>query len=1078
MAKVNQLKNQARREEQRENWSRAIELYTQALDASRKESQGFADLSLYNRIGDIYLRIGQKNTAVRYYEQAIELYAEQDLHTSAIALCNKVLRILPDRSTVFLQLGRLNLATNLVAEGREHYHRYATAMRKRGSEEAALEGLEELISSTGDAGTLTLWARWLAESSDVAAAMARIEKLREALERHGIDPEDVAAQVRSKTVVGFEGKGRGAQAADPLAGAFLTLGDEPSSRSRGRRAPSEPVGRPSRAERQAEATPVEALREEEPAADEEPAAVPAGLDHVEDGMEGSGSEEPPSWEAELGEPLEEDPEAPGAAATPREDETADVDEEPRDPEPIGPGSIPWEQEVEEIIAEFDVGFDDPWTEVDLEATDPVAEAAGHGRERPDPEASVMPAAPWAHASARPPQAVEAAEFDEPETAAGQISFEDAVEVEDEEGLSGAAEEIAADRSVEPEAAESPDSPDSPEDGGRSADAAGERPESAAPPVPAPRRTEAAPEEPPEDIAGLGAEGLEPAFAAGADDLESIVQAAAALGETGGFDAEPAVVADELPEPEAEEPSEADAAPAPFALVEPHVVRPEPPDGEAPEPVEETAIESFEGLVESLAKVDAPDAPEPEGPAVEEDETPTWSQDDSGWADEVRDTLDERARAAAERDQATEDAAEDEVPSARVEEASGAEEPPQAEDDVEHGHGEADLESETIALEWRSAATTPTESAPAPAAKTPRDADHDGRSADNGRPGKRAWRSGSSDDGETRAPLAEPRLKVEEDPEDAFRDWVQSASIGILGRALSELEHRKEHERALAVITRLTELEQPAIDFKIRHVEYLESLGRTGEALELCVVLAGTLESAGRVGEAREAYERARRLAPGDERARQGLTRLEGVEDDSKGEAVHGGPKRPYMPDHVNGTDRRSVIDHPLPTVSLPIEGQGAGPRPYSGVAGGSEAGSDFEQLLSEFRAELHEKPARGDSSSRTELGARLKEMGRLDDAIRELQAAVREPSAPPLAFELLGEAFLEKGQPRIAVRFLEKALGGLSQGDRDILGVLYQLGIAYEALSDPSKALICYERIFSVDIDYRDIQERILSCSA
>jgi len=105
-------------------------------------------------------------------------------------------------------------------------------------------------------------------------------------------------------------------------------------------------------------------------------------------------------------------------------------------------------------------------------------------------------------------------------------------------------------------------------------------------------------------------------------------------------------------------------------------------------------------------------------------------------------------------------------------------------------------------------------------------------------------------------------------------------------------------------------------------------------------------------------------------------------------------------------------------------------------------------------------------------------MGRLDDAIRELQAAVREPSAPPLAFELLGEAFLEKGQPRIAVRFLEKALGGLSQGDRDILGVLYQLGIAYEALSDPSKALICYERIFSVDIDYRDIQERILSCSA
>ena len=116
MGDVTKLKNRARREEQRENWSRAIELYTEALTASQKRADSVSDVSLYNRIGDIYLRIGQKNTAVRYYEEAIERYAEHELHASAIALCNKVLRIHNGRSSIFLQLGRLHLATNLIAD--------------------------------------------------------------------------------------------------------------------------------------------------------------------------------------------------------------------------------------------------------------------------------------------------------------------------------------------------------------------------------------------------------------------------------------------------------------------------------------------------------------------------------------------------------------------------------------------------------------------------------------------------------------------------------------------------------------------------------------------------------------------------------------------------------------------------------------------------------------------------------------------------------------------------------------------------------------------------------------------------
>jgi hypothetical protein len=196
MSDVTRLKNRARREEQRENWSRAIELYTKALSESQQRADSVSDVSLYNRIGDIYLRIGQKNTAVRYYEEAIERYAEHGLHASAIALCNKVLRIHTGRSSIYLQLGRLHLATNLIADAHAHYLRYAKSMREFGDDEAALEGLEELIDATGEAKIVDLWTEYLSSAIAPGVAEERVEAFRGALTSHGFDPDAILDKVR------------------------------------------------------------------------------------------------------------------------------------------------------------------------------------------------------------------------------------------------------------------------------------------------------------------------------------------------------------------------------------------------------------------------------------------------------------------------------------------------------------------------------------------------------------------------------------------------------------------------------------------------------------------------------------------------------------------------------------------------------------------------------------------------------------------------------------------------------------------------------------------------------------------
>ena len=82
MTTFQKLKHEARRAEQRSDWARAIDLYQRALDTD----EDMADLSLYNRIGDLYLRLGQNEDAVESYERAVERYADNGMLTSAICL--------------------------------------------------------------------------------------------------------------------------------------------------------------------------------------------------------------------------------------------------------------------------------------------------------------------------------------------------------------------------------------------------------------------------------------------------------------------------------------------------------------------------------------------------------------------------------------------------------------------------------------------------------------------------------------------------------------------------------------------------------------------------------------------------------------------------------------------------------------------------------------------------------------------------------------------------------------------------------------------------------------------------------
>ena len=134
---------------------------------------------------------------------------------------------------------------------------------------------------------------------------------------------------------------------------------------------------------------------------------------------------------------------------------------------------------------------------------------------------------------------------------------------------------------------------------------------------------------------------------------------------------------------------------------------------------------------------------------------------------------------------------------------------------------------------------------------------------------------------------------------------------------------------------------------------------------------------------------------------------------------------------------------------------------------------DFSDMLERFKQGIAENVSDEDHEAHYDLGVAYKEMGLLDEAIAEFQKALRGVEHRIRTFEALGQCFIEKGQYQIAVTILSRAPAEPGATDEQLVGVLYLLGYASEALQKFNDALAYYERVFAVDITFRDVNDRL-----
>src|SRR5215207_225396 len=149
MSNTAKLKKKAADYEAKKQFDKALEVYEQVLSTARTADEE-RDVPLYNRVGDLHYRLGNNEQAIHYYEQAADLYAEGGFFNNAIALCNKILRHAPGRSSVYYKLGKISAKKGFKSDAKQNFLEYADRMQKAGQLDEAFRALKEFADLVPD----------------------------------------------------------------------------------------------------------------------------------------------------------------------------------------------------------------------------------------------------------------------------------------------------------------------------------------------------------------------------------------------------------------------------------------------------------------------------------------------------------------------------------------------------------------------------------------------------------------------------------------------------------------------------------------------------------------------------------------------------------------------------------------------------------------------------------------------------------------------------------------------------------------------------------------------------------------
>jgi len=131
----------------------------------------------------------------------------------------------------------------------------------------------------------------------------------------------------------------------------------------------------------------------------------------------------------------------------------------------------------------------------------------------------------------------------------------------------------------------------------------------------------------------------------------------------------------------------------------------------------------------------------------------------------------------------------------------------------------------------------------------------------------------------------------------------------------------------------------------------------------------------------------------------------------------------------------------------------------------------FRFAFAEFQKRVNARPQ--DLPTRYAYGELLLQAKKFKEASIQFQHASRDPKSRRASLYRLGVCFQQQGLVDLAVEQYEKAAAGASVVDQEVKDVLYALAEAHESQGRLTEALTAYKRIFEVDINFRNVSEKI-----
>src|SRR5258705_376104 len=295
-------------------------------------------------------------------------------------------------------------------------------------------------------------------------------------------------------------------------------------------------------------------------------------------------------------------------------------------------------------------------------------------------------------------------------------------------------------------------------------------------------------------------------------------------------------------------------------------------------------------------------------------------------------------------------------------------------------------------------------------------------------------------------------------------------IEELDLATGGYENAGNLSHARDLVDEVLRLDPNSVRHRQKAVEFSFKAGDKAKLIDAYLELADTLLRTDLPEKARAVYQRVAEHDPRSERAKAALAMLAPVAAPAKPEG-----KVKAKDAKMKVRDEADLDGDFVDLSSMMMEDEAPAKDSRMTVADEEPTGDeeqDFHDMLARFKQGIDENIDETDFQSHYDLGVAFKEMGLLDEAIAELQKALRAPDGKLRTSEMLGVCFFEKAAYGVAETILRRGLELPASGGQEGLWIRYWLGRALEEQGKKSDARDLYGRVFAVDIPFLDVEQR------